>query len=101
MDGGTAEEAEAEAALARVRAFTTAWEKGQFEEATAMVDERLRLAFREEMEREPLRVRAIEDLRVFRNRGDLRGRAGVAKAPKGGVSLDLVFRDGQWWITGG
>jgi hypothetical protein len=46
-------------------------------------------------------VRAIESLRVFRSRGALRARARIAKAPKGGVSLDLVFREGQWWITGG
>ena len=46
-------------------------------------------------------LRAIESLRVFRSRGALRARARIAKGPKGGVSLDLVFREGQWWITGG
>ncbi len=99
LEDSTAEEAEA--AMARVRAFVTAWEKGTLDEAAAMVDERLRLAFRKEMGRDPLRVRAIESLRVFRSRGALRARARIAKGPKGGVSLDLVFREGQWWITGG
>ena len=87
--------------MARVREFVTAWEKGKLDEAAAMVDERLRLAYRTEMGRDPLRVRSIKSLRVFRNRGELWARAGIAKAPKGGVSLDLVFRDGEWWITGG
>jgi hypothetical protein len=37
-----------------------AWENGKLDEAAAMVDERLRLAFRKEMARDPLRVEAIE-----------------------------------------
>ena len=92
---------DAEAALTRVREFVVAWENGKLDEAAAMVDERLRLAFRKKMARAPLRVEAIETLRVFRKLGELRARAGIAKAPKGGVSFDLIFRDGQWWITGG
>ena len=40
--------------------FVVAWENGKLDEAAAMVDERLRLAFRKEMARDPLRVEAIE-----------------------------------------
>lgn len=99
LEGGNAEEGKA--ALARARAFLAAWKARDYDEALLMVDGRLRLAFRREMVGEPLKDPAINKLRIFRRRGDLRARAQVTRANQGGMALDLVFREGKWWITGG
>jgi len=99
LKGGNAEEAKA--ALAHARAFLAAWKARKYDEALLMVDARLRLAFRREMVGEPLKGPAIDTLRIFRRRGDLRARAQVTRANQGRMSLDLVFREGKWWITGG
>jgi HEAT repeat protein len=96
-----ATEAEANAALSMLRTFLDLWEKKDYAKAEALVDERVRLAWRKQMERRPMRLQSIDNIRVFKHKDELRARAHASTKAKAGLGLDLIFHHSKWWITAG
>ncbi len=91
---------DADAALTMLRTFINHWQNKDYKKAEALVDERLRFAWRKQMERRLMHLQSIDDIRVIKHKDILRARAHISIAPKGGLGLDLIFRDGKWWMTG-
>jgi HEAT repeat protein len=92
---------DADAALAMLRTFLDLWQNKEYTKAEALVDERVRLGWRKQMEQRTMSLRSIDDINVFKSKDMLRARAHISTAPKGGLGLDLMFIDGKWWMTGG
>ena len=91
---------DADAALSILRKFLGHWQKHEFGKAELLVDGRLRQGWRKQMEKLPMALRSIDDIRVFKHRGMLRARAHFTSSTKGEHVLDLIFLDGKWWIWG-
>ncbi len=91
---------DADAALDTLRKFLGHWQKQEYEKAELLVDERLRQGWRKQMEKRPMVLLAIDDIRVFKRKDNLRARAHITTSPKGGHGLDLMFIDEKWWISG-
>jgi hypothetical protein len=105
LDAGT--EADAEAAIALVEKFLGFWDQRKYEEASALVAEPVRKQFVEHMKKRAIKLMSVDDVRLFK-RDDLllaRVHASVAPSPdrkdlkKQEIGIDMVFRDGNWWVT--
>jgi HEAT repeat protein len=98
LEDATADDADA--ALAILRKFLGHWEKQEFAKAELLVDERLRQGWRKQMEKRPMALRSIDDIRVFRHKETLRARVHFTSMPNQGHGLDMIFKEAKWWISG-
>lgn len=89
---------DSDAALALLRSFLALWQEGKLAEAAEFVDERIRHGYLEEMKKEPMRLRSIDDMTLTMRNGQGRARVHITRSKGGGLGLDMIFRDGKWWI---
>jgi hypothetical protein len=105
LNAGT--QADADAALAVVEKYLALWEQRKHEQACALVAEPVRAQFAERMKKRGIELKRIDDLRLFERKGVLVARVHASIAPwpdrkdleSQGIGIDMVFRDGKWWVT--
>jgi hypothetical protein len=105
LDAGTQEDADA--ALAVIEKFLGLWQERKYDEASKLVTERVREEWVKTMKRSAIKLQRIEDIRLFKPRDELVARVHVFVDPnpdrkdlkKQEKGLDMVFRDGKWWVT--
>ena len=72
-----------------------------------LVDEPLRKQFVEHMKKRVIELQGVDDVRLYKRDDLLLARVWAAVAPsperkdlkKQQIGLDMVFRDGKWWVT--
>jgi len=105
LDAGT--QAEADSAIAVVKKFLGFWDERRYDEACALVDEPVREQFEEHMKKRAIELKSVDDIRLYKVNDNLLARAHASVGPspdrkelkKQEIGIDMVFRDGKWWIA--
>jgi len=99
---GPGTQQDADAALAIASQFLESWQSGQYEKASLLVVESLRGRFIAYIKKRKITLEAIEEIMMYQGTSTkaLRARVQFTSAPDQRRSIDMIFQNGKWWITG-
>jgi hypothetical protein len=105
LDAGT--QTDADAAIAVMEKFLGLWDERKYEEASKLVAEPVRKLFVENMPKRDIEFKSVDDIHLFKRDEILLARVHASLAPsperkdlkKQEIGMDMVYRDGKWWVT--